>query len=185
MIYVRHKSMLPASLAKRHPGAQVVDVTSKGEQPWVRCSPFFPLGGIPVPFTPGRQGACVEGIWQGLKVFEAEDVDAASLENTSMRRLKRTVRRLGPCLGHRRGLHGDELLGYVDARWCIYLPTYRWVLEHRLSEEVAALRQLASQGDVVLLDYTTNGDPDDPARPLSHAALLKAFVEQAWPERSG
>jgi hypothetical protein len=92
-------------------------------------SPFYPHGGIPVPFTPGAVGASVEGIWQALKVFEGADVDEAKLDVTSMVGLKRTVRRHGAVLGHRRGVHGDALLGYEAARRQIYLPSYRWVLD--------------------------------------------------------
>jgi len=182
---VRHKSMVAAQLAKKHPGAHVVDLTSKAPEPWIRFSPFFPHGGIPVPFTPGRTAASVEGIWQGLKVFESTDVDEATLANERMRGLKRTVRRFGPCLGHRRGLHGADLLGYVEARWVIYLPTYRWLLSERLADEVAELRALEAghDGDVVLLDYAVNEDPDDPSRPLSHAGLVRAWLEDRWPER--
>ncbi|NUT50665.1 MAG: hypothetical protein HOV94_25650 [Saccharothrix sp.] len=170
-----------AWLAGRHPGARVVDVTSKGAQPWVRLSPFYPHGGIPVPFTPGVTARSVEGVWQALKVFEGADVDRAKLDVATMAGLKRTVRRFGAVLGHREGLTGARLLSYEDARREIYLPTYRWVLEHRAAEEVAALRELGERGDVVLLDYTTNGDVSDLRTPLSHAALIAAHLEDRWP----
>jgi hypothetical protein len=35
--------------------------------------------------------------------------------------------------------------------------------------------------DMVLLDYTTNGDLCDFSSPLSHAALLRLHVEERWP----
>jgi hypothetical protein len=57
-----------ASVQKLWPGALVVDVTSKGPEPWVRFSPFLPHGGIPVPNSPGVFAQSVEGLWQGLKV---------------------------------------------------------------------------------------------------------------------
>jgi hypothetical protein len=149
----------------------VVDVTSRGPQPWVRLSPFFPHGDIPVPFSPGVVSASVEGIWQGLKVFERADVDPGKLRVTSMSGLKRTTRRYGPVRGHRAGLRGAELLDYRTARRQIYLPSFRWVLSHRVPDLVDELRRLAA-GELVLLDYTTNGDPDDASTPLSHAALI-------------
>ena len=62
----------------------------------MRLSPFFPHGGIPVPFTAGVSGASVEGNWQALKVFTHADVDPVKLAVTSMSGLKRTVRRFGP-----------------------------------------------------------------------------------------
>lgn len=176
-LYNRHAL---AHVGKRFPGAQVLDLTSRGPEPWVRFSPFYPHGGIPIPFTPGRTAMSVEGVWQALKVFETEGVDPARLDVTTMKGLKRTVQRLGRCLGHREGLHGERLLPYREARSSIYLPTYRWVLEHRLAAELAELRRL--QGDVVLLDYETNPDPDDLSRPLSHVGLVIRWLDGTWPE---
>lgn len=84
--------------------------------------------------------------------------------------------------GHRAGVGSPRLLGYQEARHQIYLPLYRWVLEHRVQDLVDRLRLLAAQQPVVLLDYATNGDVDDLNSPLSHAALVKAYAEGAWPE---
>jgi hypothetical protein len=56
------------------------------------------------------------------------------------------------------------------------------VLEHRATEQVDALRRVADEGDVVLLDYTTNGDVADLAAPLSHAALIRRYVLSEWPD---
>jgi hypothetical protein len=114
-------------------------------------------------------------------VFEQADVDPATLANTKMKGIKRTVRKNGQVLGHRAGLHGDRLLGYVDARKQIYLPSYRWVLDNRLQEEVEELRRLNADAQVVLLDYEANDDVENVARPLSHAALVKRYVENDWP----
>ena len=110
------------------------------------------------------------------------DVDPAKLTNTTMRGLKRTARSLGPVLGHRAGLAGDRLLGYVEARRQIYLPTYRRVLDHCLQDEIADLRQLGAGQMVVLLDYETNGDLDDLTSPLSHAALIARYIDKTSPE---
>jgi hypothetical protein len=160
-----------------HPGAVLVDVTSRGPAPWVRFSPFFPHGGIPVPFSPDMTGMSVEGIWQGLKVFENADVDVSTLQIADMKGIKRTTRRYGAVRGHRAGLGGQRLLSYAEARKQIYLPTYRWVLEHKLGHEVEALRELgAGNKTVVLLDYETNGDVDDLSRPLSHASLVAGHL---------
>jgi hypothetical protein len=164
-------------LLAQYPDAEVVDVTSRGPEPWVRFSPFFPHGGIPVPFSPGSTAMSVEGIWQGLKVFEKADVDPATLQIATMKGIKRTVRTFGKVLGHRAGLAGDQILPYAEARRAIYIPTYRWVLEHKLATEVAGLRALGRGGEtVLLLDYETNCDVDDLSRPLSHASLVAWFL---------
>jgi hypothetical protein len=180
-IFLASKRLGEASLLKRFPGAKVLDVTSKGSDPWVRFSPFFPHGGIPLPFTEGVTGASVEGIWQGLKVFEKHDVDAAKFAITSMKGLKRTTRSNGRVLGHRRGLTGDELLPYLEARRQIYLPCYKWILEHNLAAELQQIRDLLALQSVVLLDYETNADISDLSSPLSHAALVKLYLEGKWP----
>lgn len=179
-ISVMHRAAA-ARAAKRHPGAVVLDLTSRGPDPWVRFSPFFPHGDLPVPRSPGRTAASVEGVWQALKVFEHADVDESKLHITTMKGLKRTSPRLGRVLGHRDGLGGARLLPYIEARRALYLPTYRLVLEQRLQPEVAELRRLAAAGDVVLLDFEVNTDVDDPSRPLSHAGLVMHYMNGTWP----
>lgn len=178
VIESRRKSL--TTIHKAWPGATVIDVTSKGPEPWVKFSPFWPHGGIPIPNTPGITAESVEGLWQGLKVFERADIDAAKWAITSMKSIKRGARSFGAVLGHRFGVDSEELLAYRDARIKIYLPAYQWVLQNRLSKEVAALKKI--KGDIVLLDYETNADIDNLKKPLSHASLVRRYVEDAWPE---
>jgi len=182
MIEIASRRRARVNVQAEHPGAEILDVTSKGPEPWVQFSPFYPHGGIPVPFTPGDTAASVEGVWQALKVFERADVDPAKLHVTAMKGIKRSVRSNGPVRGHRKGLRGDELLSYADARRLIYLPAYRWVLEERVAGLVDEVRKLADgAGGVVLLDYTTNDDVGDESTPLSHAGLLRRWIEGTWP----
>lgn len=180
-IAIESRRKKPDTLAKLYPGALVADVTSKGPEPWVRFSPFFPHGGIPIPNTPDQFAASVEGLWQGLKVFETEDVDEAKWEITTMRDIKRSGRSRGVVRGHRFGVGNSELLAYRDARYRIYLPAYRFVLENRLAAEVERLRAELRSRPIVLLDYETSADVDDLSRPLSHAALVTHFVSGTWP----
>jgi hypothetical protein len=177
-IHIAGRRRAPASLAAAFPGAEIIDVTSRAAEPWVRLSPFYPHGGIPVPYSEGRTSQSVEGIWQALKVFAGADVDPGRLDITSMKGLKRTARRHGPVRGHRTGLHGPDLLPYEQARRRIYLPTYRWVLQNRVPDLIARIR---AKPEVVLLDYTTNADISDLTTPLSHAALIKLHIEGRWP----
>src|SRR5215471_15053413 len=100
-IVVESKRKQPESLRQHYPEAQILDVTSRGPQPWIKFSPFYPHGTIPVPLSPGYVAASVEGIWQGLKVFANADFDLAAFTNTSMSGLKRTVRTYGSVRGHR------------------------------------------------------------------------------------
>src|SRR5262245_35169703 len=180
-ISVESRRKKRATIEKAWPGALTLDVTSRGEEPWVRFSPFYPHGGIPIPNSPGTFPQSAEGLWQGLKVFEHEDIDPSRWEITDLRRIKRGGQTRGKVLGHRFGVGSDVLLGYNDARFRIYLPAYRWVLENRLAAEVKQLRDRMAGTQFVLLDFETNGKVEDLSRPLSHAALIKFFLEDCWP----
>ena len=100
-----------------------------------------------------------------------------------MTHLKRSAYRYGQALGHRRGFAGEQLLSYVEARWLISLPAYLWVLEHCLQDLLEELRQRATTTPLVFLDYDTNRDILDISQPLSHAELVKLYLENAWPRR--
>lgn len=68
MIIIESKRKKIENIRKKYPDAIIADVTSQARDGLVRLSPFYPHGGIPVPFSEGYTAACVEGIWQGLKV---------------------------------------------------------------------------------------------------------------------
>lgn len=181
MIVIESKRRKRENILKKYPNAVIADVTSQATDGLVRLSPFYPHGGIPVPFSEGYTAMCVEGIWQGLKVFETADVDVNMFANDTMKNIKRTVRRFGKPLGHRKGVKGTELLGYIEARKQIYLPAYKWVLENKVANIIERLREASKTKTIVLLDYTTNCDIDNPKTPLSHAFLIKAYAEGLYP----
>ncbi len=185
MIVVKSKRCSEKNILKEYPDAEIIDVTSNAEGDFVRLSPFYPHGGIPVPFSPGWTAMSVESIWQGLKVFESTGTDVSLFKNNTMKNLKRTVRKYGPIKGHRKGVGGSELLGYVTARQLIYVPAYKWMLENRAKSVVDRIRELAKTGTVVLLDYDTNPVVEDPSSPLSHASLIKAYIEGSYPVCEG
>lgn len=181
MINIASKRSKIENLLKKYPNAIIADVTSKATDGLVRLSPFYPHGDIPVPFSEGYTAACVEGVWQGLKVFEGEDIDISMFRNDTMKDIKRTVRKHGRVLGHRKGVHGKEILGYVEAKHQIYIPTYRWMLEHKAMDIIERLRKASETKTIVLLDYNTCCDVDDETKPLSHAYLVKAYAEGIYP----
>lgn len=182
MIYVENKKKSAKTLAKLYPIAEVIDVTSKGDFPYVKLSPFYPHGNIPVPFSQNHFAKSVEGIWQGLKVFELEDIDTSKFEIEDMKGIKRTVRKFGKPLGHRKGIYGQELLDYLTARKQIYLPSYAWVLQNVTTKEIDLLVEIAKRTDLILLDYETNCDIENTRKPLSHAGLVKKFIDKKYPE---
>lgn len=185
MIYLANKRRKEEGIRKQYPNAIILDVTSKAG--WAQqLSPFFPHGGIPIPNSNGMTGASVEGIWQGLKVFETQGISFSHFRNTTMKGLKRTVRTLGKPLGHQYGVKSDEMLSYLEARVAIYLPTYKWVLSNvpAVADLVRRIKEKAQETDIVFLDYNTNEDYTNLKSPLSHAALVKLFIEGRYPETS-
>jgi len=181
MIIIESKRKKTATLLKEYPNAVLADVTSSAKDGLIKLSPFYPHGGIPVPFSDGYTATCVEAVWQGLKVFEGADIDTSLFLNATMKGLKRTVRRFGKPLGHRMGVKGTELLGYIEARKQIYIPTYKWMLENKVVDIIERLREASKTKTIVLLDYDTNADVENAKKPLSHASLIKAYVESVYP----
>jgi hypothetical protein len=181
MIYIENKKKQKKTLAKLYPNAEVIDVTSKGQEPFVRLSPFYPHGNIPVPFSENIFSFSVEGIWQGLKVFENMGIDDSKFGITNMKGIKRTSRKFGKTIGHRKGVYGTEYLDYLSARMKIYLPSYAWVLQNKAQKEIEMLVSIAEKKDLILLDYETNEDIENIKKPLSHAALIKKFIYKKYP----
>lgn len=187
-----------AKIRRDHPRATIIDLTSKSKAyigptkaddnaerglPAAKFSPFFPHRNIPVPGM-NTTATCVEAVWQGLKVFQNAGVDSNTFRNDTGRDIKRTVRRFGPPLGHS---YEGKYLNYLDARKIIYLPTYKYVLDNieEVQTMIGWLRNRVAQGeDFVFLDYNTNGDWRDLKSPLSHASLVKAYIEGKYPDGS-
>ncbi|MGL5958255.1 MAG: DUF6939 family protein [Phocaeicola sp.] len=181
MLIIESRKKKEETLLKKYPGAILADVTSKAMDSLVKLSPFYPHGDIPIPFSEGETASCVEAIWQGLKVFQTADVDRVLFQNRSMKNIKRTARKYGAPLGHRKGIQGEELLSYLEARHQIYLPAYKWMLENKVSSIIERLREANKTKTILLLDYNTNCDVEDLTTPLSHAFLIKAYVEGLYP----
>ena len=95
MILIESHKKKPENILKKYPGAILAEVTSKASDSLVKLSPFYPHGGIPIPFSEGMTATCVEAIWQGLKVFEDSDVDVLLFKNDTMKNIKRSVRKNG------------------------------------------------------------------------------------------
>lgn len=185
MIFVENKRRKIERIKNDYPNAEILDITSKSESKYAQLlSPFYPHGNIPIPFSPGYTAQCVEGIWQGLKVFEGYGIDMDSFRNTSMVGLKRTVRKYGKPLGHQKGINSTELLNYFDARMKIYIPSYLWVLENIESVKniVYKIKERSNLKDIVFLDYNTNINFRDISSPLSHAGLVKLYIEGEYPK---
>ena len=187
MIFVENKKRKLERIQAAHPRAYILDITSSSPYKYGQIlSPFYPHRNIPVPGeSRGMTATCVEAIWQGLKVFEGADIDMQMFRNDTMKNIKRTVRKFGLPLGHQFGVFSQTILNYADARRYIYIPSYKYVLDnvpevHRIIEKI---KERAKESDIVLLDYNLNPDNRDITKPLSHAELLKMYIEGRYPTR--
>ena len=55
------------------------------------------------------------------------------------------------------------------------------MLEHKVPQIIERLREASKTRTIILLDYDTNADIENPKKPLSHASLVKAYVEGLYP----
>lgn len=182
-IYIANRKRKEEAIQKQYPGAVILDITSKAHSRSARMlSPFYPHGGIPIPYSHGRYSFSVEGVWQGLKVFSSVGVDEGCFSNATGKDLKRTVRKYGTPLGHQKGLDSQELLSYDKARAFIYLPSYFWMLENipEVQHTLDRIKVQLEKTDVVLLDYNL-GDYEDFSKPLSHAGLVRLYLLGEYP----
>ena len=178
MIFVESRKKKEKTLKSQYPNALIIDLTSKSDSEFKVFSPFYPHGNIPVPFTSNKYSYSVEGIWQGLKVFESSDIDTSKFLIQNMKSIKRSVRVNGKIIGHRDGINGKNILDYKTARKEIFIKTYFWLLENKLKKQIEILSNLAKKGDLVLLDYETNTDIENYKKPISHAGLVKLYLER-------
>ena len=54
-------------------------------------------------------------------------------------------------------------------------------MENKVANIIERLREASKTKTIVLLDYDTNADVENAKRPLSHASLIKAYVEGVYP----
>ncbi|CAI2767603.1 DUF6939 family protein [Flavobacterium collinsii] len=151
-IFICHKRKSVQTIQKEYPNSEIIDVTSKATNDFVKFSPFYPVGNIPIPFIDNCYSESVEGIWQGLKVFENYGIDESKFLIKNMKNLKRTTRKFGIVLGHQKGINSSELLDYYNARLNIYVPSYEYVLKKYLNDFVEELKIISSTKSLVLLD---------------------------------
>lgn len=141
-----------------------IDVSSHGRPPYKLLSPFSHDSEykIPVPGSEHIRADSVEGIWQGLKIFNGSH-DPSLFTG-------RPHKKKGKPEGH---LYGKEVIAYVDARKNIYVPAYIYhAINNALPKAWPDLEQMLKDGNAVLHDVETNGSIENPMRPLAHSAIL-------------
>lgn len=142
-------------------------------------NPFHvdPAAAIPVP---GRSETAwsIESVWQGLKVVDKRTAPEM-FTATPHKRPPESERRRSKTYDYtasRFDLAG-EVIGLVEARWLIYLPTYTHTLSHRVPSLVDdTLRAARAEGRPVrFYDWDDNFDIDDPRGSFAHSALLASW----------
>jgi hypothetical protein len=68
------------------------------------------------------------------------------------------------------------------AKNVVDVPTYYWMLENKATEEIEKLCNIVLSNDIVFLDFDTNSDIENLNKPLSHASLIKKFIELKHPQ---
>lgn len=111
-------------------------------------------------------------------VFEDVDVDM-ELRNVEIKTLKR--KHHGRFIGFRQGYFNNYIMDAVEARKKILIPMYRWMLEQKVLTVIQKLREIAQQRDIVLLGDSVNSDIENVSKPLSHAWLIKSYIEGLYP----
>ena len=180
-IVIETKQQNEKNLREKYPDAIIADMTIEAKDSLRRLSPLYPHGGIPIPNSGYVTASCVETIWQGLKVFENEDVDKSRFIRGNPKDLKHSSKKCGRLLGHRYGINGLGILNYADAQRRILVPTYRWVLDYKVQDIITHLRKASETRTIVLLDYNTNCNFHNYEEPLSYAYLVKAYAEGLFP----
>ena len=71
MIIIESKRKNPKTILRHYPSAILADVTRRATNDLVKLSPFYPHGGIPVPFSEGYTSTCMEGVCYKLICFTA------------------------------------------------------------------------------------------------------------------
>ena len=144
-------------------------------------SPYYPHGNIRVPVTPQYTAVSVQAVWQGLKVFENNDIDINTFKMKNPHLVNRSTKQFGNLRGFRKGVNGDMILNLAEARKELYIPIYRQILDYHLNTTIAQIRESEKYRNYVLLDDYVLFNIDNCNIPLSHAALIKAYIKGTYP----
>lgn len=140
--------------------------------------PFFRHQETVIP-VPGQSllSESVEAIWQGLKIVD-EETDFGMFTSTPRKRPEDNAR-YGPKFSYRdtKFLLGTKIVDLLTARLAIYLPSYLFLLEHLISQEIIGEIESALVDDKVVLfyDWDSNFDIRFIDRPFSHSAILASW----------
>jgi hypothetical protein len=170
--------------ASDEPSPLLVNVTKNGTDEFRDFSPFRSVTRIDGDLcgVPNEFSSTVEGVWQGLKdirpVGNQKDAVGTDLRMLHRTPSKRRVPKDHVIVGHRYVEKDGRVrnLSYREAHELIYLPAYAQQLD-ALKTLVERLSDVAQTRPLILLDYDTHPHLGG-SKPLSHACLLKHWIER-------
>jgi hypothetical protein len=135
-------------------------------------STFTKYGGIPVSGLKETSDT-VEGVWQGLKVIDGK-IDRSYFKGKGRKRY-------GKPEGH---MLGAKIIGYLEARKKIYVPTYEFMVFNCVpKEKIETIYALAKSGvKQFFFDVDDNGDIHNLKSPLSQASVLVNIINRQLKE---
>lgn len=159
----------------------VIDVRYYKSNPWSCMSPFFKWGDVPVRFSAPDTAISIAAMIEGLRVNQYHEHDPNLFHSLNFSDYLESER-IKDSSGFLRGIGSHVILSPEEAQKELLYPTYRWVLDHKLNNQINAIRAAESYQDVVILDY-----PKDKrgmelyAGEISIGYLLKAYIEGSTP----
>lgn len=153
------------AVRKVFPGALVLDVTLGGAM--MKMDPGYPIGGVEIPGK-FRKGLSVNGVWEGLKVFEKKDgIDERWMVDERKVGKVRGCKSWGKLMGIR---VREEVIGEEDGKE-LMRELYEGLMKERFGRVLEGIRKEAEKRVVVLLDYKDESD-----RPFNHVEVLKELI---------
>lgn len=154
------------------------DVSSYSKD-YSALSPFNKLGNIPHPCKPDLLCISVEAIWQGSKVFDTDNVkpDYFILFGKKNPNKNKGKKPIGTWIGTNK-VESDV----GEARRKVFIPAYKWTLDHRLKNYVTKLLRFAKEHPrsvIYLYDVDWNADVDNP-QSYSHSAYLCDYLNEKY-----
>ena len=153
-------------------GYLLIDLTrNSNDEIYRQFHPSYPHGDVPFPEFPDYTAQSVEGIWEGLKLFETTGIDASKFDCMDPNDLSRTEAFYGRYRGHRFGV--NNILTEDKAFERIYKPLYAWQVFVKMKKEFKTLKELCQTQPIVWIvdDVYDN-----------YILLLLSFVDDIYDE---
>jgi len=122
-----------------------VDVSMSGHA-MSMFDPLFPHGKIPLPdikgHSKGVSSDSVQGVWEALAIVDGR-VDSTCLHGIPKKRSDPSCK----------WAFGGEQIGWADARQAIYIPTYTFMFENRIPNDIKIAFFNIAKSDIIIHFY--------------------------------